>query len=418
MNFVDVILYLGFVETVVLFLCAIRWYLFIFVSLRHARSERVDDPSEHNCDPRSCFVSVLLPVYNEPNVVDRLLRACTSFNSPPYEVIAIDDSDDGVTTRRLEAWRDRSRVKVIHRSSREGWKGGALNVGLEHVDPRSTHVLFFDADFVPSSDTISRFLARFENDGVVAVQGYQRHDLNAEENWVTKGVRAWFTLSNMVELNGRHRLGLFVPVCGSLYMIRTDVMQKFRFKGDAHEDLDLSLRLYESGYRVTFDPKIASSAECPGTLTSFLKQQMRWAEGHTRMFIRHFWNIWKCKQLKLREKIDMMFVGTSFLNSVLIQAFTLATIFLMLFPSYSVSTPLVPIGTYLFILSIPAAVLASIISPCIEGAKREIKKTPYAWILNYIVTPVTAYGALKGLFTEKGKFERTRKTGKISKEHS
>ncbi len=198
-------------------------------------------------------------------------------------------------------------------------------------------------------------------------------------------------------------------------MIRTDLLRKFRFKEDTHEDFDLSLRLYENGYRVTFDPSIASPAECPNTLTSFFKQQLRWAQGHTRIFRNHFWKIWRCRHLKLREKVDMMFVGTSFLNSILVQAFTLTTIFFLLFPNYPVSLPLIPVGTYLFALSVPAAFLATIASPFIEGAKSEIRKTPYAWILNYIITPVTAFGALRGLLTDEGRFQRTRKTGKITK---
>ena len=59
-------------------------------------------------------------------------------------------------------------------------------MGLDYTHPKSTHVLIFDADFIPPSDIVSRFLARFRDDGVVAVQGYQRHDLNAEENWITR----------------------------------------------------------------------------------------------------------------------------------------------------------------------------------------------------------------------------------------
>jgi cellulose synthase/poly-beta-1,6-N-acetylglucosamine synthase-like glycosyltransferase len=398
---------------VVLFFYAIRWYVFTSVSMRARKL--VGNCWRHDSNPDSCFVSVLLPLYNESNVVDRLLRACTSFNSPEYEVLVVDDSNDGETMEKLDAWRDHPRVRVIHRSSRKGWKGGALNVALDHLDSRSTHVLVLDADFLPPSDVVSRFVKRFEDEKVAVVQGYQRHDLNAKGNWITKGVRAWFMLSNMIELNGRYRLGLFVPACGSLYMIRTDLLREFRFKEDTHEDFDLSLRLYENGYRVTFDPYIASSAECPETLTSFFKQQLRWAQGHTRIFRQHFWKIWRCRHLKLKEKIDMMFVGTSFLNSILLQAFTLATILLLLFPSHAVSLPIVSIGTYLFLLSIPAAVYASIASPFIEGAKSEIRKTPYAWILNYLLTPVTAFGAIRGLFTDKGKFQRTRKTGKITK---
>ena len=411
MNVIELVFLLGFVETVILFLYAIRWYLFAFVSLK---SKLVDNPRKHDCDPNSCFVSVLLPIYNEPNVVERLLRACTSFNSPEYETVVVDDSNDGVTTKKLEAWRDHLKVKVIHRNSRRGWKGGALNVGLDGADPRSTHVLVFDADFVPPSDLVSRFLARFNDDEVVVVQGYQRHDLNADENWITKGARVWFSLYNMVELNGQQRLGLFSPLTGSVFMVRTDVLRKLRFEGVTDEDWNLTMRLYENGYKIFYDPSLVASGECPNTLRRLFKQHAKWAEGHTRTFRSHFLKIWKCKSLRLREKVDFMFIGYSFLNSTLIVALTAAWLITMLFPSVYLPLPIVQTGIFLLLASIPAAIFASLVALSLEGARKDFRKIGYAWLLNFIVTPVRAYAALKGLLTRKGYFHRTYKTGKIS----
>jgi cellulose synthase/poly-beta-1,6-N-acetylglucosamine synthase-like glycosyltransferase len=413
LSVIEVILLLGFIETVILFLYAVRWYLFAFVSLR---SGIVDNPSKSGCNPHSCFVSVLLPIYNESNVVDRLLRACTFFNSPPYEVVVIDDSDDGVTTEKLEAWRNPSKVKVIHRSSRDGWKGGALNVALDHIDPRSTHVLIFDADFVPSSDIVDRFLARFKNNEVAVVQGYQKHDLNAEENWVTKGVRVWLSMYNLVELNGQQRLGLFPHLTGSVFMVRTDVLQKLRFEGVTDEDWNLTMRLYENGYKILYDPTLAASGECPSTLKSLLNQQAKWSEGHTRTFKNHFLKIWKCKFLRLREKVDFMFIGYSFLNSILIVALTVAWLITMMFPSVYLPLPIVQTGMILLLASIPAAIFASLAALSLENARKEWRKIGYAWLLNFIVTPVIAFAALKGLFMRKGYFHRTHKTGNVLKE--
>jgi len=304
-------------------------------------------------------------------------------------------------------------VKVIHRSSRDGWKGGALNVGLDHADPRSTHVLIFDADFVPPSDLVSRFLARFENDEVAVVQGYQRHNLNAEENWITKGVRVWHSLYNMVELNGQQKLGLFSPVTGSVFMIRTDVLRKLRFAEVITEDWNLTMRLYENGYKILYDPTLAASGECPSTLRRLFRQQARWAEGHTRTFKDHFLKIWKCKFLRLREKVDFVFIGYSFLNSILIMALTVAWLITLLFPSVYLPLPIVQTSMFLLLASIPAAIFSSLVALSLEGTRKDFKKIGYAWLLNFIVTPVTAFAALKGLFMRKGYFHRTYKTGKI-----
>lgn len=408
---VDLFLFFGFVETVILFLYAIRWYFFAFVSLKSGSGSN-SEKSNYKGD--SCFVSVLLPIYNEVNVVDRLLGACTSFNSPPYEVIVVNDSDDEVTTEKLEDWRDNPKVKLINRSSRKGWKGGALNVALDNMDPRSTHVLIFDADFIPPKDLASRFLDRFD-DEVTVVQGYQRHDLNSDENWITKGVRVWTSLYNMVELNGQQKLGLFSPLTGCVFMIKSDVLKSLRFEEVTDEDWNLTMRLYENGHKILYDPGLVASGECPSTLRRLFRQQARWAEGHTRTFVSHFHKIWKCKYLSLKEKIDFVFIGASFLNSTLIGFLTFASLLTLLFPAVYLPSSIVQIGTALLLASVPAAILASLGALYLEGARKDFKKIGYAWLLNFIVTPILAYAALKGVIMKKGFFHRTFKTGMVTK---
>ena len=413
MSFVELIFVVSFVESFILFLYAIRWYLFTFVSLRSSNSLNENEKSEGVSD--SCFVSVMLPIYNEPRVIDRLLKACTSFNSPPYEVVVVDDSNDGVTTEKLKTWRNNPKVKVIHRSSRKGWKGGALNVGLDHLDPRSTHILIFDADFVPPSDLIGRFIARFSEEGVNVVQGYQRHDLNSEENWITKGVRVWMSLYNMIELTGQQKVGLFSPLTGCVFMIRTELLKTLKFEEVTDEDWNLTMRLYEEGYKIHYDPSLIASGECPGTLRRLFKQQARWAEGHTRTFRKHFIKILRSKFLDLKEKIDFVFIGASFLNVTLVVLLTFAGLITLLFPTMYVQLPIVQVGSLLLLASIPAGISASLSALYIEGARKDFKKIGYAWLLNFVTTPIVAFAALKGLVSEKGYFHRTVKTGKITK---
>ena len=79
---------------------------------------------------------------------------------------------------------------------------------------------------MPPKDLPLRFMSRFKDSQILVVQGYQRHDLNADENWITKGVRVWTSLYNMVELNGQQKMGLFSPLKGCVFMIRSEVVKK------------------------------------------------------------------------------------------------------------------------------------------------------------------------------------------------
>jgi len=160
------------------------------------------------------MVSIHLATYNEERVIDRLLTACTKLDYPNYEVIVVDDSNDG-TVGSLKEWllnalkSDGQRLKIIHRRDRSGFKGGALNEALKHTSPKAEYVVVFDADFVPEPDILKRFLAYFNKHGpngngngngngswrygngrLAAVQGYQWRTLNRSENWLTKASAA------------------------------------------------------------------------------------------------------------------------------------------------------------------------------------------------------------------------------------
>src|SRR3989344_813998 len=236
---------------------------------------------------RHPFISVHLPMYNEKRVAERLLIACTSFDydikggKAQYEIVVADDSTDETTAivrqfadqwnKKKEERNNTPLIKVIHRDSREGFKGGALREALRVSDPRAEFVVVFDADFVPYPDTLELFLKYFQinagslsnsenqntqktqisrgseyqnvrasegqsigpsgspnlrdsgspsfsefsdspmrgyqDSNIAAIQGYQWHVLNKSENWITRGVRSEYAGSYVIERSGAELYG-------------------------------------------------------------------------------------------------------------------------------------------------------------------------------------------------------------------
>lgn len=111
--------YLSLITSLIFSAYSIRYYIYAFASTLKKRTAADDCVSQQ--DER--FISIMLPVYNEAKVIDRLLLACTSLEYPNYEVIVTDDSTDPICLGKLEEWKKHSRVKVIHRNTRDGWKG-------------------------------------------------------------------------------------------------------------------------------------------------------------------------------------------------------------------------------------------------------------------------------------------------------
>ena len=136
---------------------------------------------------------------------------------------------------------------------------------------------------------------------------------------------------------------------------------------------------------------------------------------HKRTLDENAHKILRCNFLNLREKVDFVFIGCSFLNVTLVTLLALAGLLTAVFPSVYIPLPIVQISLVFLLICIPAGVSSSIVALYLEGAEKDYHKIGYAWLLNLVATPVIAFAALKGLFSRKGYFHRTHKTGRIIK---
>src|SRR4030081_414003 len=228
------------------------------------------------------FVSVHVAAYNEQRVIERLLKALDELEYPEYEVVLVDDSTDQ-SVQLLQRWKNKPRFKILHRTSREGYKGGALREALKVTDPRAEYIVVFDADSVPFPDSIERLLPPFyrvsegpssrplesafgrdeppsepgqirRRSEVAAVQSYQWHVLNKSESWLTEAVRAEYSGSYMVERPFQDAVGSLKMIAGTAYMIRADVLRQVGWGTSITEDWELTLKLYVKGYKVAYTP--------------------------------------------------------------------------------------------------------------------------------------------------------------------
>ncbi|MFZ5366123.1 MAG: glycosyltransferase [Patescibacteria group bacterium] len=465
---------------------------------------------EHIKLERYPFISVHLPFYNEKKVAERILSACTSFDYPHYEVIVCDDSTDE-TVEIINEWKDHPRVKILHRPTREGFKGGALREALKHLDPKTEFVIIFDADFIPYPDTLEMFVKYFKATGgwneqqsyqatrlssmpydtfskveiststssvlekqveelrkknnIACVAGYQWHVLNKSENWITRGVRTEYAGSYVIERPGQEILGALKIIHGSVYCIRADVLKHFGWGTSITEDFELTLRIYEKGFKVVYTPYVQAPSECVSTIKRLIRQRMRWAEGHSfnvrKMFLRLLFGKWETVKTEDRgrttdtedreQKTEHQPSVIGFQNPS--SAFSLPSSrrwvpskltfaekleFLYLSPYY-LQAFFFLIGTFSWLISetvFPARlpfwtslwgwslVLTNFFAlPLVNAVGlflEESEERDYLGILSfvalsYLLVPFQAYAAVKGfLESQEGPWFRTPKTGKIT----
>ncbi len=229
-------------------------------------------------------VVVQLPVYNEENVVARLLDAVAALDWPPdrLTIQLLDDSTDATAAlaepcvaRMQEAG---LRVQHLRRAQRHGFKAGALAHGLAQTD--AAFFAIFDADFVPPPDFLRRALPHFADPSIAAVQGRWTH-LNRDWSSLTRAQALAIDGHFAIEQEARFRAGWFLNFNGSAGVWRRAAIEAAGgWSADTlTEDLDLSYRAQLCGWRLAFDRDLTCPAELPSTLAAFKAQQRRWATG-------------------------------------------------------------------------------------------------------------------------------------------
>ena len=112
--------------------------------------------------------SVIVPVYNEQNTVDEILRQTEAAAVPGWskEIIVVDDGSTDRTKAILKSWE--TKVRVIYKEKNEG-KGSALSIGFRKA--AGDVILVQDADLEYNPHDYSVLLAPFDNPHVDVVYG-------------------------------------------------------------------------------------------------------------------------------------------------------------------------------------------------------------------------------------------------------
>lgn len=233
------------------------------------------------------FVTVQLPLYNERTTARRLLEAVMKLKYPKdlIELHILDDSTDE-TREIVDEAAAEARVlgfacEVFRRPSRDGFKAGALSAAFGRA--RGSLIAMFDADFVPPPDFLQRLLVDadpFVDPNVGFVQTRWVH-LNRDASWFTRAQALLIDRHFTLEKPARQRAGFVTTFNGSGGIWRKSAIEQAGgWQPDTlTEDLDLSFRLVNAGFRGAYVRDMLVGAELPEGTLAFKVQQRRWAIG-------------------------------------------------------------------------------------------------------------------------------------------
>ena len=207
--------------------------------------------------PRGPRLSVVIPVHNGENVLDRCLRGLRdSTGIDDYEVVVVDDGSDDDSAHVAE----QAGARVVRRE-RSG-PAAARNAGA--IAARGEIVFFLDADVAVHPDTLARALARFDADPTLDAL-FGSYDDRPEAPGVVSQYRN--LLHHFVHQRGRFEDDVrpartFWTGCGA---IRKDVFLDHGgfdpdlYQRPAIEDIELGYRITRAGGRIVLARDVLAS---------------------------------------------------------------------------------------------------------------------------------------------------------------
>jgi GT2 family glycosyltransferase len=193
----------------------------------------------------SVTISVVIPVYNAAQDLDRCLSALSGSLHKLYECIVV---DDGSTDDSREVAR-RHGARVIAMTGNSG-PACARNRGAEAA--RGDVLLFLDADVCVHPETVGRIATAFARDVDVAALMGSYDDQPGSPFFLSQYKNLFH---HYVHQNGKEEASTFWSGCGAVRRTLFLAMGGFNegYAKPCIEDIELGFRLRRAGHRIRLD---------------------------------------------------------------------------------------------------------------------------------------------------------------------
>jgi biofilm PGA synthesis N-glycosyltransferase PgaC len=223
-------------------------------------------------------VTVLIPAYNEEQVIATSVRAALDADYPELEVLVLDDgSADGTAAAARASAAGDPRCEVLRDPVNRG-KAEQLNAGFARA--RHELVVVTDADTHMMPHALRRLAARMDQSPLVAAVAGAPHVTNR-----TRLICAMQVLeaASIIGLNRRTqslsgRVGIVAGVLGMFRRERVLAVGGYDARMST-EDIDLTWRLLMAGWHTAYEPYALVGMQVPSTLRALWAQRTRWARG-------------------------------------------------------------------------------------------------------------------------------------------
>ncbi|MGA3245696.1 MAG: glycosyltransferase [Bacteroidota bacterium] len=305
MSVLEVDLSFLFVVAVILiwFMIAYQFALTIFGYINYLKSFRERksvDATQYNYP--TC--TIMIPAHNEAMVIGRTVESMLKLEYPKDKltILVINDGSKDETASIVQKFADQdSRVVLFNVPLGEGGKGKsrALNLGLKQVN--SEVIAIYDADNTPDPKALRYLVAQLiTNQQLGGVIGKFR-TVNKDATLLTRFINIETLSFQSILQAGRWQMHNIATLPGTNFVVWTHLMRDLEGWDEQAltEDSELSIRIYQKGYKIKFVPYALTYEQEPQEWKVWLKQRMRWVRGNNYVIAKFFKEIPKFKSKRL-----------------------------------------------------------------------------------------------------------------------
>lgn len=296
-------------------------------------------------------------------------------HQPLPQIVLVDDgsSDDTLDTMRRFAAEYPERVRAIGQTN--AGKGAALNRGIAAVSAEVVLLVDSDVSFGPT--TIQELVVPFFDSRVGAVCGDDR-PVNLDRVQ-TKFLAIIGHVGMGLMRRALDVLGCLPIVSGNVGAFRGSLLR--RLGGlDEHalgEDLELTFRVQQSGYKVVFAPRTVVYAESASTLRGLWRQRVRWMRGLLQTLRRHRGVIGNLRHGIFGGYLVYLVIG-SVLTPLLQLGGLVVIALLVLLPGVPYDPGLNSVLAWVLWLGVPLSLALVVLAAALNKSLRDLR---YFWTL-------------------------------------
>ncbi len=282
--------------------CLVKGFIFMALYL----SQRHRPPLAEITETNWPGLTAIVPAYNEEEVIGATLQSLLAVDYPDLRIIVV---DDGSTDRTGEIVTALQEGRITYLRQENLGKAQALTQGISRVDTEYT--LMVDADCLFPADSFKLAIRYLIGQGDDAVGGAltvaNRRSPLACMQLMEYGedTLLFRRFLSRFRWRGGDRTQDVIP--GALGLFRTAALRAVGpLCGEVlAEDVELTARLVEHHYRLSFCPYLVGATVVPETLGALNKQRKRWVQGYLQVVIRQ---LKRWRKLPSQSRYHLLFL--------------------------------------------------------------------------------------------------------------